>query len=506
MGSRKVKTETSLGVFLHTCRTLSYSWKHAIGEMVDNAVDSYLEHKDQLPNGIDIRINYDGPGKKLTIIDNAFGMDQESIEAAVQITRRHPTKDYYEGGIGRYGLGLKKSATCLGDKWKVITKGKDTDKKFSVNVDVMKLYENNASEVIITDSISKGKHGTRIEIDLRRSMKGKAAKSVKSSLAEMYRYYIEEGEIRIWWNEEEVEYSQPSVRKTETETKDGVEKQIWWSTIDLPVKKGTKKVATVPGEVYILETMSNTTSGIQLFHSNRLVVGGSGSPNNNWRPAELVGGAENYRARRFCAVLHLDMLQVNHQKDGFAWDIFDDDDLLKALKESKLVGSYLSESRKSVGKKPGPSTSQVAKNILKRLDSKSVQNTVNEEIATKEQSPRKLSKEVIEAMVRDSGIILETGKEPKVTVSFVDQPYGPIVTSMVTGQEKGRDLLRILINERHEYFEVAIGSEEEKELWIEFLHGMALTEHALAGVDKLDFPKIVDTLGKFLVSFRASDE
>jgi hypothetical protein len=80
------------------------------------------------------------------------------------------------------------------------------------------------------------------------------------------------------------------------------------------------------------------------------------------------------------------------------------------------------------------------------------------------------------------------------------------VTSAVTGQEKGRDLLRILINERHEYFEVAIGSEEEKELWIEFLHGMALTEHALTGVDELDFDKVVDTLGKFLVSFRASDE
>ena len=77
---------------------------------------------------------------------------------------------------------------------------------------------------------------------------------------------------------------------------------------------------------------------------------------------------------------------------------------------------------------------------------------------------------------------------------------------MVTGQDKGRDLLRILINESHEYFEVAIGSEEEKELWIEFLHAMSLTEHTLSSVDSLDFDKVVETLGKFLASFRASDE
>lgn len=506
MGQRKVKTESSLGVYLHTCRTLSYSWKHAIGELVDNAVDSFLEHEDDLPKGVDIRINYDGPSKKLSIIDNAYGMDEEAIEAAVQITRSHKTKQYYEGGIGRYGLGLKKSSTFLGDKWKVVTKGKDSDSKFTVDVDVMKLYHNNASEVTIKDVKSKGKHGTRIEIELRKPMKGRAERSVKESLAEMYRYYIEDGKIRIWWNEEELEYSQPPTRITEVVTKEGVETTPWWSRIELDVKVKNKKVATVPGEIYILETMSNTTSGIQLFHSGRMVVGGSGSPNKNWRPSELVGGAENYRARRFCAVLNLDALEVNHQKDGFAWNIFDEEDLILALKDSKLVKSYLDEATKRVGKTRGPPTAQVAKNILKRLDSESVQKTMTQEAATKDQSPRKLTMEIVEAMVKDSGVILETGKKPKVTVSFVENPYGPIVTSMVTGQDKGRDLLRILINESHEYFVAAIGSEEEKELWIEFLHAMSLTEHTLSTVDTLDFDKVVETLGKFLTSFRASDE
>lgn len=507
MGARKVDTPTSLGILLHTYRSLSYSWRHAIGEMVDNSVDSYLEHQDDLPHGIDIRINYDGPGRKLTIRDNAFGMDQVDIDAAVQITRQSDDKKYYESGIGKYGLGLKKSATALGDKWKVVSTAKGSDRKYTVDIDVLKLFRNNSGEVTVKDTKAKeNEHGTRIEIDLRKVMKGRAERSVKASISEMYRFYMESGDIRIWWNEEQLEYDNPVVRETTMETLDGTKKEQWWSSIELPVKSGNKKVATVTGEIYLLAEMSNTTSGIQLFHSKRMFEGGSGSPNMNWRPSELVGGLENYRARRFCGVLHLDMLEANHQKDGFAWDLFDREDLLKALKQSKLVKGYLEEAKKAVGRKKGPSTASVATNIKGRLDSDSVQKTLNQERATKDQNPRKLSKEMVEEMAKDSGIVLEAGKEPIATVSFVEQVHGPIMTSAVTGQKKGRDLLRILINESHEYFEIAISSEEEKELWIEFLHGMALTEHTLSGVEGLDFSKIVQTLGTYLSSFRASDE
>ena len=71
MGSRDVPVKTTLGMMLWTYRTLSYTWRHALGEIVDNCVDSYIKHREDLPNGIDIRINYDGKGKQLTVVDNA---------------------------------------------------------------------------------------------------------------------------------------------------------------------------------------------------------------------------------------------------------------------------------------------------------------------------------------------------------------------------------------------------------------------------------------------------
>ena len=108
--------------------------------------------------------------------------------------------------------------------------------------------------------------------------------------------------------------------------------------------------------------------------------------------------------------------------------------------------------------------------------------------------------------MKETGVVIETGKEPIATVSFHDSPYGPIMTSLVTGQKNGHDLLRILINEGHRYYQISIDGEEEKELWIEFLHALALTEHTLDDAEKVDFDKIVETMGKILTSFRASDE
>ena len=505
MGMKPVESKSSLGIYLYTCRTLNYTWRHAIGELVDNAVDSYLENKGDFPNGIDIRISYNKSDKTLIIQDNAYGMDEEAIEGAIQISRSNGKYGYWEGGIGRYGLGMKKSCTFLGDNWEVVTLRKGASTKYTVGIDVMKLYKNNASEVIIKDSPSKGKHGTRITIHLRKTMRGTAESSVIESLAEMYRFYLEDGQVRIYWNDEQLEFSQPETRTTTTNTKEeGKIRETWWSTLELDVK-GT----TVKGEVYILQKMSNARSGIQLFHSGRMIIGGSGSPNNNWRPKELVHGLEGYIARRFCCILHLDALGVNHQKDGFTWDLFDQDDLIAAMNKNPLIQSYIKESKKQVGRDKEDdevTTEETVKNISDRLDSESVNLTTEKERATADLSPTELTLEMLEEMIKGSEFIKETGKKPRVSVYTMENPYGPIMTSMVSGQEDGVDLVRLFINESHAYFEAAIITEPEKELWIEFLHALSLTEHTLSNVEKLDFNKIISTLGSYLAAYRSSED
>jgi len=507
MGKRRVRIPTSLGVMLHSYRTLPYKWRHAIGELIDNSVDSYLQHKEKLPKGIDIRISYDGKGAKKTLIiqDNAYGMDEEGIESAVQITRRHGS-NYYSGGIGKYGLGLKKSATSLGDKWSVVTRNKESDTKYTVKVDVFKLYENDATEVEILDSKSKTKHGTRIEIELRNYMRGALEKNVKNHIAEMYRFYLEDGDIRIYWNDELLEYEQPETRLLE----DGPV----WSSIDLPVKVRGKKQQTVivKGEIYVLQTMSHTHSGIQLFHNRRMIIGGSGKPNENWRPTELLGNYEGYRARLFCGHFHLDELEVNHQKDGFLWGMpFDQQDLLEALQNSPLVESYVDEARQASGSADSNSGVKTTVESTKgRMGSKSVQDAVGRERSTAGVPADELTGPQVEAMATEAGTTDIPGNlEPKRSYSTVEQPaFWPIMTSKVTGQVSGRDRLRILINEGHPYYQRAIMGDVAKEVWVDMIDSLALTDYILTrdGEENPSFSKIVKTLSELLAAQRSGDD
>ena len=101
MGTRKTPVPTSLGILLWTYRSIPYTWRHAIGEMIDNSIDSYLRHKDELPDGLDVRISYSGVDRTLIIQDNAYGMSLDEINDAVQITRRKWKKNEWTGGIGK---------------------------------------------------------------------------------------------------------------------------------------------------------------------------------------------------------------------------------------------------------------------------------------------------------------------------------------------------------------------------------------------------------------------
>lgn len=498
MGEKKIKSGTSLGELLNTYTTLNYSWRHALGELVDNSVDSYLEHIKQLSDGIEIRITYDHKEKRLVISDTAYGMDEDSLNAAVQIGKGKSWKK----GIGRYGLGLKKAATCLGDNWKIVTTRLGNEKKYTVNVDVPKLHSTQSDELVLKDTITnKDKHGTRIEITgLRKPMRGNTEKFVKEHLEEMYRFLLANDKVKIFWNNEKLTYKR---RATKTTTEEDGTKLNWDQKISFDVKiPGSNKTEKVNAEIHILETMSHTHSGLQLFWNNRMIRGGH---RENWRPTKLVGYPEGYKARRFCAAIHLDCLDVNHTKDDFLWRKFGTDELIEGMKQNKTVKQFLKEADKAKREdKPDPKTT--AKNVQEKLTSKSVQKAVEDERKIANLDADTLDDATIEKLVEENGIIFSMDGKPFASQTIIENEFGPILTSKVTHQnENGLDVLRILINSGHKYYQDAINSEEEQEIWLELLQGLALTDYTLSGDEPPEFEKIIETLGKILKSFRSSD-
>jgi len=498
MGQKDVETPVGIGVLLSTYTTLNYKWRHAIGELVDNSVDSYLQHKKDFPDGIDIYIDYDSSAKTLSIGDTAYGMDFDDMNRAVQITRNNG-HEYYESGIGRYGLGMKKSATFLGSKWKLISKSKESSIKYTVSVDVDKLAKTNAKKLTIVDAPSNAKHGTRLEINLAKTMKGTAEQTVKNHLCEMYKRYMDKGQVRIWWNDDQLEYTKPAVRVSKVGDID----TTWSTDLKFEIEGESGKKHEITGSMFILQTMSHTESGLQLFNSNRMIIGGSGSPNENWRPHDLVKGAEGYIARRFCAELNIDCLNPNHQKDGFIWDEFSEEDLVIALKEQQIVKKYLKEAKEQVKeKKDSTDTSTALKNIKNRVDSEEVAAAVKEGLATKDKPVKTLTGEEISDIAKDKGVDAKIGADPSISFSHAEFTFGPLMTTHISSQVDGIDEIIVLINDQFDYLDKVIQTEREQEIWIDIIHALALTEYTIQELDKVEFPKLIQYFGDYLNSFR----
>ena len=75
-----------------TFRALNNTVSFALGEYVDNAVQSYLDNKDALvaldPNyRLEIRINVDWEKRSITITDNAAGINTKNYKKALKLLR-----------------------------------------------------------------------------------------------------------------------------------------------------------------------------------------------------------------------------------------------------------------------------------------------------------------------------------------------------------------------------------------------------------------------------------
>jgi hypothetical protein len=122
----KEQVEIRPGIGLYALfPSLRYSPWVALGEMVDNSIQSYLDHKDDLialhgPSyKLRVDINFSG-GENPTIqlLDNAAGIFSQDIARA--FTPAMPPTD--KSGISQYGIGMKSSACWYSNYFTVRTR------------------------------------------------------------------------------------------------------------------------------------------------------------------------------------------------------------------------------------------------------------------------------------------------------------------------------------------------------------------------------------------------
>jgi len=334
--------ELTLGLqALLTFKEMKNQHYHALGEFVDNSIQSYLDNKEDLTKSI---LNYkpsvyiDVTSDEIVIEDNCAGISEKNAVRAFDIGNPNNL-----GGIGTFGMGMKVSACWYSDNWKVETKALNEDKAKTYEVDIQKIVK--SGEVRIgpkTESAKGATPFTRITLlNPHRYPRTSEVTNVRKYLEDMYRWFINDEEIDIFYNGDKLKYKVPPVKEiSEFPHKKG-KKVIKWAT-EIP-KLDLGNGFSARGFAYLRDKKANPQRGFGIFWQGKLI---EGNWHSKWMPSitdyekkedqkkyAIYTGENSAINQRLEGWIHISKnFRTTFTKDQVIWD-GKEEVLIKKLKE-----------------------------------------------------------------------------------------------------------------------------------------------------------------------------
>jgi hypothetical protein len=330
--------------------SLNYNAWNAIGEFIDNSIQSHIDFKDKLKKiepdyklRIDINLNSD----KLEISDNASGIDENRLKRGL----RPAIKPAVSGGLSEFGMGMKTAAFWICRKWKIVTKHSESKKEFTVEFDNIEIYTKDIRKIVAYPrEVDNNKHYTKIvfeKLDPIDTTNEKMVEDIKNNLASMYRHYIRNDELEIYFNNEKLSFKKYDLWAGEKEYGDN--KNIKWEkNIDFVLSSGKR----ITGFAGLLAKGNPVKAGFTYLRRNRVIEGLI----EGIKIKDVLGTANLKKSQRVFAELNLDAFPVSHTKDKilFGAESYDFWARLKiALNEGDLRLLYQAEKAKYSKKKGG---------------------------------------------------------------------------------------------------------------------------------------------------------
>ena len=349
----KEQVEIRPGIGLYALfPSLRYSPWVALGEMVDNSIQSYLDHKDDLialhgPSyKLRVDINFSG-GENPTIqlLDNAAGIFSQDIARA--FTPAMPPTD--KSGISQYGIGMKSSACWYSNYFTVRTRALNEPIIRTVIFDIPKIIREEIYKLEIEKEpeINPKIHGTRIimrELNQPIPIAG-AASRLRSYLRSMYRDFLRTGELVLTINgeiQEPLTYNWLTAPYWPTDKGPVDEKSYEWVKefeIELNESHVSSNNASHPpkirGKIGILEKGDTKRAGLSLLWRRKVVQGAGNladSPDDLYRPGIIFGGSNSFERQRIIGELDVSELKVTSFKDSVVWQQGQEEEALKKIK------------------------------------------------------------------------------------------------------------------------------------------------------------------------------
>jgi hypothetical protein len=297
---------------------MNYKPWFAMAEFVDNAVQSYLQNREKLEalHDKDFRLKVEieidrSDETRIIIRDNAAGIATVDYARAFRPAEL-PTN---RTGLSEFGMGMKSAACWFAPRWSARTTALGEDVERTVSLDIESIVRDDIDELDVAEKpAALTTHFTELTLfDPYDKLQTKTGGKIKDHLASIYRIFLREGMIELWFNREKLSYEIPKILvapyyKTPNETP-----QRWYKEFDFDFGDDLKAT----GFAALREVASTSTAGFALFRRNRLIEGSLDEP---YRPELIFGTSNSYRKQRLIGEIHLHGFEVSHTKDGFKWD------------------------------------------------------------------------------------------------------------------------------------------------------------------------------------------
>ncbi len=222
------KAEPDASSMIETFRAIGYSIETAIADIIDNSISAEAKN-------IWLSYNWKGENTRIQIRDDGSGMNHEELIQAMRPGSKHPTEARTLKDLGRFGLGLKTASFSQTRKFSVLSKKAGFNTVFwawdldHVNtVQAWELIRYTPSEDAVSEIEEQTSGTTVIWYCLDRSLRdtkeedadalGKfmeIMEGVKRHLEMVFHRFLEQGKIKIWFQERELKAWDPFLRGAE---------------------------------------------------------------------------------------------------------------------------------------------------------------------------------------------------------------------------------------------------------------------------------------------------
>lgn len=450
-----IQLELGLQV-IQSYKRLSYTPWHAIAELVDNASQSYFDHRSELDTVLEqageplsIRVVYERPsGGLLRVSDNAMGMTYEDLTRALKVGEHPPNTS----GRSKFGMGLKTSACWIGNRWTVRTKrlGETIEHTVSIDVDDVASGSNDLPYSAREDC-SPDDHYTIVEItDHNRVFQGRTLGKIKQFLRSMYRQDLRQSILEVHWQNTPLTWDDNEYSFLQAPDGSRYRKDFQFNVNEKSVR----------GWVGVLERGGRARAGFSILHANRVVRGWPDS----WRPESIYGqlqGSNDLINQRITGEIHLDQFEVSHTKDDILWLGDEEDTIQQLLRDTCADYVHVARSHRKRGddsRGPSDTETQTALDELQReLSSTELQDVVTLELVP----PPTVVQEAFESVTESVAVRQATFEARLADLSVLGYLVqdGSANDPYIVVDSTRPNRLMIVINSQHPHWRQLQGSE-----------------------------------------------